>query len=87
MQRPVRTSKVERGGEPAQVFILPHWRNTDLALAAKQTTTQVPIVIVYVPDPVATALVRSLARPGANVTGLSMLASEVSQKALEVLRD
>jgi putative ABC transport system substrate-binding protein len=60
---------------------------TDLALAAKQATTQVPIVFVYVADPVASGLVRSLARPGANVTGLSMLASEISQKALEALKE
>ena len=60
---------------------------TDLALAAKQATTQVPIVFVYVADPVASGLVGSLARPEANVTGLSMLASEISQKALEVLKE
>jgi putative ABC transport system substrate-binding protein len=60
---------------------------TDLALVAKQTTTKVPIVIVYIADPVASGLVSSLARPGANVTGLSMLASEMSQKNLEVLKE
>jgi len=60
---------------------------TDLALAAKQTTTRVPIVIVYITDPVASGLVSSLARPGANVTGLSMLASEMSQKGLEILKE
>lgn len=60
---------------------------TDLALVAKQTTTQVPIVIVYIADPVVSGLVSSLAKPGANVTGLSMLASEMSQKNLEVLKE
>jgi len=60
---------------------------TDLALIAKQTTTQVPIVIVYITDPVASGLVSSLARPGANVTGLSMLASEMTQKGLELLKE
>jgi ABC-type uncharacterized transport system substrate-binding protein len=60
---------------------------TDLALVAKQTTTQVPIVIVYIGDPVASGLVSSLARPGANVTGLSMLASEMTQKGLELLKE
>jgi putative ABC transport system substrate-binding protein len=42
---------------------------------------------IYVGDPVASGLVSSLARPGANVTGLSMLASEMSQKSLELLKE
>jgi len=62
-------------------------QGTDLALAAKRATTQVPILIVYIADPVASGLVSSLAKPGANVTGLSMLGSEMSQKCLEVLKE
>src|SRR5262245_30679324 len=60
---------------------------TDLGLAAKQTTTRVPIIIVYIGDPVGSGLVSSLARPGANVTGFSMLAPEMARKSLEVLKE
>jgi len=60
---------------------------TVLTLVAKQTTRTVPIVMVYIHDPVASGIVSSLARPGANVTGLSMLASEMVQKNLELLKE
>ena len=58
--------------------------NTPAALAAKQATRIVPIVFT-VPDPVASGLVTSLARPGGNVTGLSYLAPELVGKCLELL--
>lgn len=61
--------------------------STALALAAKQATTTVPVVMLYVGDPVGSGVVSSLARPGANVTGLSMLAAEMVQKGLELLRE
>jgi putative tryptophan/tyrosine transport system substrate-binding protein len=60
---------------------------TIMTLAAKQATTTVPIVMVYVDDPVASGIVSNLARPGANVTGLSMLAAEMAQKNLELLKE
>ena len=60
---------------------------TDLALAAKHATTQVPIVIVYIADPIGSGLVSSLARPGANITGFSMLLSEMTHKGLELLKE
>ena len=60
---------------------------TVLTLVAKQATRTVPIVMVYVTDPISTGLVGSLARPEANVTGLSMLASEMVQKNLELLKE
>jgi putative ABC transport system substrate-binding protein len=56
-------------------------------LVAKQRTTTIPIIMIYVTDPVATGIVRSLARPEANVTGLSMLASEMIEKNLELLKE
>jgi putative ABC transport system substrate-binding protein len=62
-------------------------QGTVLTLVAKQTTRTVPIVMVYIADPVASGIVSSLARPGANVTGLSMLASEMVQKNLELLKE
>jgi putative tryptophan/tyrosine transport system substrate-binding protein len=59
--------------------------STAAALAAKQATTVVPIVFGSVPDPVATGLVSSLARPGGNVTGLSNLNADLVGKCLEYL--
>src|SRR5207249_3253458 len=60
---------------------------TAAALAAKRATTTIPIVIVYVADPVGSGLVTSLARPGGNVTGLSVLSPGIVQKALEILTE
>jgi putative tryptophan/tyrosine transport system substrate-binding protein len=57
------------------------------ALAAKRTTTTIPIVMTSPPDPVAAGLIASLARPGGNVTGLSSLSPEVNTKRLEILKD
>jgi putative tryptophan/tyrosine transport system substrate-binding protein len=56
-------------------------------LAAKKTTTTIPIVMMSFPDPVAAGMVASLARPGGNVTGLSGLDPELNTKRLEILRD
>jgi putative ABC transport system substrate-binding protein len=56
-----------------------------LALAAKQATRTLPIVFAAVVDPVASGLVTSLARPGGNVTGASILSSELVGKRLELL--
>jgi putative ABC transport system substrate-binding protein len=60
---------------------------TASALAAKQATNTIPIVMVYVADPVGNGLVTSLARPGGNVTGLSVLSPGIVQKALGILRE
>jgi putative ABC transport system substrate-binding protein len=56
-------------------------------LAAKRATTTIPIVMAVSADPVGTGLVASLARPGGNVTGLSILAPEVAGKRLQLLKD
>jgi putative ABC transport system substrate-binding protein len=56
-------------------------------LAAKNATGRIPIVFVSVSDPVANGVVASLARPGGNVTGLSILAPELSRKRLELLKE
>jgi putative ABC transport system substrate-binding protein len=54
--------------------------------AAKQATSTVPIVGVYVGDPVGTGLVQSIARPGGNVTALAQNAADANNKLLELLR-
>jgi putative ABC transport system substrate-binding protein len=59
---------------------------TEVALAAKQATRIIPIVFAVVSDPVASGLVASLARPGGNVTGLSILTPELVGKRLEQLK-
>ena len=56
------------------------------ALAAKRATTSIPIVMVGVGDPLGAGLVSSLAKPGANVTGLATLARELEGKRLELLK-
>jgi putative ABC transport system substrate-binding protein len=54
--------------------------------ALKEATTMIPIVMMVSADPVGTGLVASLARPGGNVTGMSILALAVGGKRLELLR-
>jgi ABC-type uncharacterized transport system substrate-binding protein len=56
-------------------------------LAAKQATSTIPIVLAIAPDPVASGLVASLARPGSNVTGLSIQTHDLTGKRLELLRE
>jgi putative tryptophan/tyrosine transport system substrate-binding protein len=60
---------------------------TPCALAAKQASTSIPIVMISVGDPIGTGLVASLARPGGNITGLSNMAAETAGKSVELFRD
>ena len=60
---------------------------TPAALAVKEKTTTVPLVMVAVGDPVGTGLVRNLARPEGNLTGLSSIAPDLEGKRLQLLRE
>jgi putative tryptophan/tyrosine transport system substrate-binding protein len=59
------------------------------AHAAKEATATVSVPVVFTSgaDPVASGLVKSLSRPGANLTGVSLLAAEMAVKRLELIRD
>jgi len=60
---------------------------TTAAQAAKAATTTTPIVMAFAGDPVGTRLVSSLAKPGGNVTGMSLATSELSGKRLDLLKE
>jgi ABC-type uncharacterized transport system substrate-binding protein len=60
---------------------------TASVVAAMQATSVIPIVFAAAGDPVGTGLVASLARPGGNVTGLSIQQPDVAAKRLELLRE
>ena len=56
-------------------------------LAAKQATATIPIVMANAGDPLGSGLVTSLARPGGNVTGMSLMAPDLGAKRLELLKE
>jgi putative ABC transport system substrate-binding protein len=60
---------------------------TPATLAAKSATTTIPIIIYSAGDPVRTGLVASLARPGGNITGYSIVSPELDAKRLALLRE
>jgi ABC-type uncharacterized transport system substrate-binding protein len=62
-------------------------QGTPAAQAAKKATSTIPIVMATSGDPVGSGLVASLARPGGNITGLSLLATDVETKRLELLKE
>ena len=59
---------------------------TPCALAAQKATREIPVVVVA-GDPVGTGLVASMARPGGNVTGISLMGAEMHGKCVELFRD
>src|SRR6516165_4106247 len=58
-----------------------------LAVALRKLTNTIPIVFVLVPDPIGSGLVESLARPGGNAIGLSLMLIDLSGKRLELLKE
>jgi putative tryptophan/tyrosine transport system substrate-binding protein len=60
---------------------------TPNVLAAKQATSVIPIVFAVASDPVGSGFIASLSRPGGNVTGLSLQATDLAGKRLELLRE
>jgi putative tryptophan/tyrosine transport system substrate-binding protein len=84
--------KVERQGELTSRLVR---LNVDVIVtsgpsmtrAAKEATATIPIVMAQDTDPVGNGFVASLARPGANITGLSVLSPELSGKQLELLKE
>ena len=61
--------------------------STPGALAAKQATSTIPIVMAAVGDPVAAGIVASLARPGGNLTGLTFFFAEICAKRVELIKE
>ena len=83
---------VERATEIAPEFVRLNvdvivTSGTAMVAAAKQATSVIPIVFAAAGDPVGTGLVASLARPGGNVTGLSLQTTDTAGKRLELLRE
>src|SRR5262245_23764935 len=74
----------ELAGIPVDVIAT--W-GTPASRAAKQATTTIPIVAIAIGDPVRAGLVASLARPGGNITGNTILASDVVAKRLQLLKE
>ena len=62
-------------------------RGTPAALAAKNATTTIPVIITGIGDPVGQGVVASLARPGANVTGLSAAVTDLFPKRVQLLTE
>jgi len=60
---------------------------TEATDAARKTTKAIPIVMAAVGDPIAAGFIASLARPGGNITGASLLATELTAKRLQLLKE
>jgi putative ABC transport system substrate-binding protein len=69
-----------------QVDCIVAWA-TPVVQAAKDATQTIPIVMTWVADPLGSGFVASLARPGGNITGMSLMMPELAVKRLELLRE
>ena len=84
--RPERYAEIAAELVRLKVDVIPAG-GTEAAVAAKQATSVIPIVFAAAGDPVGTGLVASLARPGGNVTGLSIQGTDLAGKRSELLRE
>jgi putative ABC transport system substrate-binding protein len=66
------------------VIVVP---STPEMIVTKRVTQTIPVVMVLVGDPVGTGLIESLARPGGNITGTSLMQTETSAKRLQLLKE
>src|SRR3954471_20841300 len=62
-------------------------RGTPAALAAKQATSSIPVVMAVIAEPIGPGAIGQLARPGGNVTGLSSFATELQGKRVEIMKE
>ena len=84
--RPERVAEIAAEFVRLRVDIIVTTATND-AIAMKQATSVIPIVSAIMGDPVGTGLINSLARPGGNVTGLSVQGTDLAGKRLELLRE
>jgi putative ABC transport system substrate-binding protein len=84
--RPERYNAIAAEFVAAKVDVIVTWASAPV-LAAKQATSVVPVVFAAQMDPVGAGVVASLARPGGNVTGLSIQQTDTAAKRLQLLRD
>jgi putative tryptophan/tyrosine transport system substrate-binding protein len=70
-----------------QVNVLVAWGSSTMVLAAKEATQKIPIVSFIGGDPVRNGFVESFARPGRNMTGVTVMSSKLSAKRLELLHE
>jgi len=79
--------KREAGELVRQKVLLIFTTGTRATQAARAATSDIPIVFTHPADPVALGLVKSMARPGANVTGVAALSSQMTDRRLEILKE
>ena len=90
------STDMQKGNSNGCLTLQPNWSVSKLTsssppapatLAAKKASATIPIVFAVAADPVGTGLVSSLARPGGNITGLSLMAPDLDGKRLELLKE